>query len=204
MTRKHFQPLHRLILIGFVAVVGGCHFPEQFQADMKIAKDGSYVFRYAGSIVNGLAALEIAERASLSASDEIGYKHEAESLKKQPGVITAIYLGYGRYQYALTQSRKVNEALTVLDFFSSKKNRDGSTTVATTRVDSKALADLNRMNISPTGNFDLALPANAKVIAHNATAVTASTEPLKYGSNYHWSIAGFAQPISITYQLHKN
>lgn len=180
------------------ALVSGCLIPEQFAAKADFQADGSYAFTYVGTVVHGMAAMQLAQTGKLSPQDEKLFEQEAGGLRKKPDVRAAHYKGNGRYQLSLESKRKKGEPLNAFDIFKVRTDQNGVTTVSSADVTPKAKKELAQLGIKIDGTFALSLPKSAEVLSHNA-----SSTPKLFGliGGYGWKINGVDQRPLVTFRL---
>ncbi len=180
-------------------LASGCLVPEKFAAKADFQADGSYAFTYVGTVVHGMAAMQMAQNGKkMSAQDEKLFQQEAVVMGKKPDVRSVQYKGDGRYQLSLESKRKKGEPLNAFDIFKVRTDKDGVTTVSSADMTPKAKAELAQLGIKIDGTFELALPKSAEVITHNATST-----PKLFGmiGNYGWKINGADQRPLVTFRL---
>jgi hypothetical protein len=180
-------------------LVSGCLVPEKFAAKADFQADGSYAFTYEGTMVHGMAAMQMAKTgAKMSAKDEQMFEKEALLLRKKPDVRDAQYKGNGRYQLSLESKRKKGEPLSAFDIFKVKTDPDGVTTVSSAELSPKQKKELEQLGIKVDGTFELSLPKSAEVISHNATST-----PKLFGmvGGYAWKINGVDQRPLVKFKL---
>ena len=180
-------------------LASGCLVPEKFAAKADFQADGSYAFTYVGTVVHGMAAMQIAQSGKkMGAQDEKMFEQEAAVLRKKPEVRDAQYKGDGRYQLSLESKRKKGEPLNAFDIFKVRTDKDGVTTVSSADVTPKAKQELAQLGIKIDGTFALSLPKSAEVISHNATST-----PKFFGmvGGYSWKINGVDQRPLVKFRL---
>ena len=190
----------RLIAVCLSAtmLLSGCLIPEKFKARADFQADGSYSFTYVGSVVHGMAAMQIAQTGSLKPQEEKQFEQEAVTLGKKPDVRKLAYQGNGRYQLSLESKRNKGETLNALDIFKVRTDKDGVTTVSSAELTPKAMKSLEQLGIKMDGTFELTLPKSAQVLSHNATST-----PKLFGmvGGYSWRINGVDQRPLVTFRL---
>ena len=166
----------------------GCLIPEKFDATISIAKDGSYKFRYDGTLAYALA-LEAVNKNTLAAKDEEGLKKLTEEFKKDKQFTKVEYLGKARYQVVVEKEGKPNEPYYFLSkdskLISIIPQKDGTIAISAVKLDSKSIATLKAIGSKIEGTLSVTLGNGVKVISQNAT-----TEPSLFGlmGAYKWQI----------------
>lgn len=174
-----------LVLL-FTFFLAGCLIPEQFSAEVKVAADGSYIFKYAG-VTAYLVALS---KVHHSESDNSLYRADAEKMLRRPEFKKAEYLDNGRYDLEIEYHKKAGEALKMFDVFSVSTDKEGIMTISTVLVKPKDRQQLEQVGVAIDGKLSVSLPSNADVISHNA-----SSTPYFFGlfGSYSWDIRSFEQ-----------
>jgi hypothetical protein len=185
--------MFRKSLVAFAAgatLLAGCLIPEKFTAKADIQPDGSYSASYAGTVVHGLAAMQIAKAGRLSANDDASLKREVDKMKRSPDVQSVSYLGNGKYELALAAKREKGKALDLLNILSIKTGKDGIITISSAKIEEKGKKDLSQLGIKVDGTLTVSIPRNAEVIEQNAT-----TTPSFFGlvGTYSWKIGSVEQ-----------
>ncbi len=185
--------------LSVAVLASGCLVPEKFDAKADFQADGSYAFTYVGTVVHGMAAMQVAQSGKkMSPQDEKLFQQEAVVLRKKPDVRDVQYKGDGRYQLSLESKRKKGEPLNAFDIFKVRTDKDGVTTVSSADITPRAKAELAQLGIKIDGTFELSLPKSAEVITHNASAT-----PKFFGmiGGYSWKINGVDQRPLVTFRL---
>jgi hypothetical protein len=180
-------------------LVSGCLVPEKFVARADFQADGSYAFTFDGTMVHGMAAMQMAKGGGkLGTQDEQLFQKEEGVLRKKPDVRDVQYKGNGRYQMALESKRKKGEPLNAFDMFKVRTDKDGVTTVSSAELSAKQKKELDQLGIKIDGTFELMLPKSADVISHNATSA-----PKLFGmvGGYAWKINSAYQRPQVKFRL---
>lgn len=177
-------------LLATVTLLTGCLVPEKFVAKADIHPDGSYLFSYNGTVVHGMAAMQIAKTGKLTAKDETGLDSEAEKMKRNPDVKSVSYKGNGRYELALDATRKKGQPLNMLNIASVRTDKDGIITISSAEIKEKDKKELSQLGIKVDGTLEISVPKNAEIISHNATST-----PKFFGlvGTYSWKIGSVDQ-----------
>jgi hypothetical protein len=194
------RPFPRLALCAAMAgtaiLLGGCLIPEKFGASVDVKPDGSATYQYDGTAKHFLAAAEIQKKGQLSAKDEASLAAEAQKDAKSPGVKKFEYLGAGRYQIVATQELQAGGKPALLDVVRLTKSKEGVYALTSSELKESDKRQLKELNISMDGTMEVRLPANAKVVSHNASGT-----PGLFSKAYSWKIGGIDSKPSITYTL---
>ena len=180
-------------------LLSACLVPEKFTARADFQADGSYTFTYQGTMVHGMAAMQMVKSGgNMSAQDEQVFQKEAEALRKKLDVRDAQYQGKGRYQMTLESKRGNGEPLDAFGMLRVRTDQNGVTTVSSAQLSPKQKKELEQLAIKTDGTFELSLPKSAQVISHNATSA-----PKLFGmvGGYSWKINGLDQRPLVTFKL---
>lgn len=178
------------------AALSGCLVPEKFQASVQFKPDGGYTYKYNGTAVHFLAAAAIKEKGALPAKDEAGLEREAEKAARAPGVKKMAYTGQGRYDVQIEQDLKPGQQVSTLKLFTITREKDGSFVVAAPAMKDKDRDNLLSLSIKVDGTAEVALPANAKVLSHNADKT-----PGVFSKAYTWKIGSLDAKPTIRFSL---
>lgn len=178
------------------AALSGCLVPEKFQASVQFKPDGGYTYKYNGTAVHFLAAAAIKEKGSLPAKDEAGLEREAEKAARAPGVKKIAYTGQGRYEVQIEQDLKPGQQVSTLKLFTITREKDGSFVIAAPAMKDKDRDNLLSLGIKVAGTAEVALPANAKVLSHNADKT-----PGVFSKAYTWKIGSLDAKPTIRFSL---
>ena len=185
-------------LFAVAVLVSGCLVPEKFAAKATFQPDGSYTFSYAGTVVHGMAALELAKTGKLAAKDEASLEREVPKMARNPDVREVSYKGNGRYVLALDAKRTKGQALDLLGIMTVRTAKDGVVTISSPEINEKSKKDLSQLGIKVDGTLEVTLPKDAVVISQNATG-----KPGFFGlsSSYSWKIGSVEQRPMMTFRF---
>ncbi|AIJ45855.1 hypothetical protein O987_08545 [Comamonas testosteroni TK102] len=179
--------MHKLLALSTAAVLtallSACLVPERFSAAVDVQPDGSYSYRFDGTVVNALAVMKLRKQGVLSEKDHRELAEQAQQLSREPEVRKAVYNGNARYALEIAGQRKPGEGLRLLDLFTVQTDRNGVMTIAAKPLKDKEKRDFAQLGITMNGNLKVSLPGNAEVLSQNAS----STPTLGLGS-YSWKI----------------
>ena len=178
------------------AALSGCLVPEKLQTSVQFKPDGGYTYKYNGTAVHFLAAAAIKEKGSLPAKDETGLEREAEKAARAPGVKKIAYTGQGRYEVQIEQDLKPGQQVSTLKLFTITREKDGSFVIAAPAMKDKDRDNLLSLGIKVAGTAEVALPANAKVLSHNADKT-----PGVFSKAYTWKIGSLDAKPTIRFSL---
>ncbi len=184
------------IVVAAAVALTGCLVPEKFNASVTVRPDGAYTYKYQGTAVHMLAAMEIKKSGSLSAKAESQLKADAEKAARAPGVKKLTYQGSGRYEVSLDRDLKAGQRSEILGIASLTKSKDGVYTLSASQLKEKERAELMGLGIKVDGTVEVALPSNAKVLTQNAS----STLGL-FSKTYSWKVNGYDAKPMMTFTL---
>lgn len=194
MILKNFTVI---CLVGTSLALSGCLIPEKFEAKLTVSPDASTRFQYEGTVVHGLLAGGLKDKKkAISAQDEAKVVAEAKKSVGKDGITKLNYLKEARFALSIDQQLpplKVNQALTMLVIL---KEKNGSYAVIGPDAKVKDLDDLKKMGLNIDGTVEVILPANAKVLSHNANST-----PGVFSKAYRWKVGLVAERPSIRFTL---
>lgn len=190
------RPTRLLATVALVTGLAGCLVPEKFSAVVEVKSDGSYNYRYDGTATNLMAAMARAKQGSLSAKDEAALKQEVEKASKTPGIKQVRYLGDGRYELSVDRDVALGKQAEVMPLVTVRRLADGSIELSSASVKEKDKEGLKQLGIKLDGTLEVRLPANAKVLSHNA----ASTPGL-LSKAYKWKIGSVEDRPTVKFEL---
>ena len=171
MTAMSLRRWVRLAAVAATATLGGCYLPEKFTASLDFDRQGAYTYRFDGTVVHQLAALEIAQSGSLSAKTDSGLRSNVDKLAKAEGVSRARYQGNGRVEVQLAGRKARREELSLFSgVFQVATDAQGVTTIRSIELTPKAKKDLELLDIRMDGSLRVKLPSGATVLEHNASS----------------------------------
>jgi len=149
-----------------------CFIPEKFIATLRVNRDFSYTFEYAGTIAFGPAIGEIATKGALprTAEDEMR-AGTTSTFKKEDGFDRASYEGKGRWMVhfkrvgtVATKTQIFGEGLPIVTL---SRTADGGVSVTGMTLDLEAARQLKSANFVVDGRLDVT--TDMTVTYHNAT-----------------------------------
>lgn len=175
ITLQNYQKFLFILLVGTLFFWSSCFLPENFEANITIRQDGSYLFQYNGNLVFAMA-LSAQKEGKLSKEDKKSLKEQEKHLLETPGFKKAEYIGNTRYKVLVEKSGKSGEDYYFLSkdmsIFSIRKQKDGSLAIKAFQMSAKDLEGLKSVNVTIAGTLSVLLDKGVKVIEHNADKVT--------------------------------
>lgn len=180
------------LLLIFIAALGGCYFPSDYEADLSIEADGKYAFRYVGEL-SYLPLLQKLSDEDVSA-EEIQVLVEAarEDLARDKSFqeITFVRGAKFRVRYErqgdILDEKSFNFVRFNSRFFSMHRLEDGTVKIVGNRPPQSYVPQLNKMGLRPNGIFRVWTSANA--VDNNADAVEGEAKRV-----YAWILTDLTQ-----------
>lgn len=175
-----------MILLSFA--LAGCWIPEKFVADVKVHKDGSYIFKYDG-ILTFAIALDASNKGELTEKDERNFASEVGKLKEEPGFKKVKYLGKGRYKVLVEKAGNAEEKIYFLskslNYFTINPRKDGTLLITAEQFSKKDIKELKSIGAKIDGELTVSIEKGVEIIDHNA-----ESEPKLFGlfGSYKWHI----------------
>jgi len=176
--------------------LSACLVPEKFETAVRFRPDGSYTYQYDGTAVHYLAAAALKETGRLDPKDEDGLRMDAEKGAKAPGVQKMRYTGQGRYEIRIEEEVKAGKPVKSLPIFQLTRDKQGAFLLTVPPLKEKDRQDLRSYGIRIDGKVEVYLPANAKVLEHNA-----SSTPGLLSKSYGWKIGAVDDRPTIRFTL---
>jgi hypothetical protein len=189
--------MRKISVILFLSfLLSGCLVPEDFSAEINVAPDASYTFKYSGITAYTVA---MAKKSSLERDAAI-YRADAEKMMRRPEFKKAEYLNNGRYNLEIEYRKKPGETLKMFDVFSVSTDNSGVTTVTSQLIKPGDRQQIENMGVQIKGRLSVRLPANVEVIEHNADST-----PYFFGllGDYSWHIDGLEQQPLIRFKVNQ-
>lgn len=174
------------ILLTACAGMLGCFVPEEFDATLEIDKDRNYQFSYDGTLVFGPVLSQIKENGSLSVSEEAAIAQAGGELRKQPGVVSAMYAGRGRFRIKYREAGALTPGRTLfMDLGTFEADPGGGIRISGPAFNPGDLRELTELGLKLDGTIRLksAIP----VVQHNAASTPWFGGRL---GAYKWRITG--------------
>lgn len=182
-------------------LLSGCLFPEKFTTKIDVNPDASYHVTFSGTAALLPVVMQIAAtQKPLSATDETAMQKEAVKMSHEKSVKKATYVGKGRFQIEIDDSRKAGQPISLFDIFHVSTDKAGVMTISTPQFNDKDKAELSKLGLSVDGTFDVNLPKGAEVISSNATS-----SPKFFGliGTYSWKIGSVEVRPMIKFRIKK-
>ncbi|MEG0922098.1 MAG: hypothetical protein RSD57_17620 [Comamonas sp.] len=193
--------IHTVIALACCAALTGCLVPEKFSASADFKTDGSYRYQFDGTVVNALAAMEIQKNGKLSDQDRAKVQKALDKEASRPGMQKLQATSDTRYALKYDGELKMNEKHSGSPYFVlNVSTRDWKErrvlTVSGPQIKPKEQKELEQLGIKPSGKIAITLPADAKVLQHNAKGT-----PGLLSKAYTWDVGSLGDKPSIQFQL---
>lgn len=183
------------------ALLSGCLFPEKFTTRIDVNPDASYHVMFSGTAALVPAVMQITGmNKPLTVKDEDDLRKEAVKMSHEKSVKSAAYVGNGRFQIEIDDTRKAGQPMSLFDIFQVKTDKAGVMTISTPQVTDKDKSELSKLGLSINGTFDVNLPKGAEIISSNATS-----SPKFFGliGTYSWKIGSVEVRPMIKFRIKK-
>jgi len=180
-----------------LTLVSACFVPDQYEAEIRFTKLGSYGISYNGVLTHAPLFSEIARGKVKEADAQERIKGYAAQLKQDDSFKDVNSLGRGRFQVRYyREGRFIGEHQMVTfvsrqaPVFRLRTFEDGRISVAGSGAGRQYASKLEEVGLNTRGLFRVV--TDAEVIEHNAEFVRAAPTP-GY-TMYDWHIRGFRDP----------
>ncbi|MBN2780810.1 MAG: hypothetical protein JXR21_02465 [Candidatus Marinimicrobia bacterium] len=177
-----------LIAVVATAFLSSCWLPEDFDARVLIAPDGSYTFTYEGVLSNVLA-LEAISKDAFTEENDAEVREQGAELKKEPGFTAVDYLGRGRFKVSVRLDKPAGKTCHFLSkdikLFSVEAGEDKTLSVTSFMLEENDLESLRAIGGRTKGTFTVQVPNKLKVLSENADK---KQKEGKTAKNYIWNI----------------
>ncbi len=185
MKRSRFISLAAVTAAVFLS---SCWLPEDFDAKVLIAPDGSYTFSYEG-VLSNILALEAISKDAFTEENDAEVREQGAELKKEPGFTAVDYLGRGRFKVSVRLDKPAGETCHFLSkdikLFSMETGEDKTLSVTSFSLEEKDLESLRTIGGRTWGTFTVQVPNKLKVLSANADK---KQKEGKTAKNYIWHI----------------
>jgi len=186
--KKHIHIAIVAITATTLLMLSGCFVPEDYEANVKVNDDRSYIFTYDGNLIF-LLALDKALEEGLDQEDEAELKEMEEEFKQDPDVTKVEYIGNARYKVSVKKVGQPGEQYEFLEIFNIQTNNEGLLVISAHRPSEEDINELKDMGIKMNGTLTVSVPRGIEVVEHNA-----ESEPKLFGllGSYKWELDSIA------------
>ncbi|ARU06468.1 hypothetical protein CCO03_18990 [Comamonas serinivorans] len=195
--------LKPVLAAALCAALSGCLVPEKFTADATFKPDGSYRYRFDGTVANAMVIAATRQKpGGLTDKDKAAMQRELDKERQRPGIQQLKAIDDTRLALKfeddfnpgpLGMKAATYEVLQVSD-------KDWATrrvlTVTGPALKDKDRQALQELGIQVAGKVSITLPPKAKVISHNANGT-----PGLLSKAYTWTVGSLADQPRIEFQL---
>ena len=180
---KRISALTAIFLIPFV--LSSCFFPEEFESEVEIRKNGTFRFSYDGTLIF------VPGRADDIADKEI--RELEHDLKKDKGFKEIEYMGHSKFKVIYEKEGSLDTPFYFvgrrLDLFAIYPKGGGLIEVRGVDLNERQIRELEELKLSIDG--ELTVKTDGKVIEHNANST-----PSLFGlvGGYGWEIKSLHEP----------
>jgi predicted RNase H-like HicB family nuclease len=171
-------------------LLASCLIPETFTATVRLAKDGTYVFEYKGTVGFAPGLMGIAEnKGKLSPADEVKLRAAtAEMFPEKDGFESASYEGNARYKIHFKREGRQDKQFAYMfsqtaPFLTLERLKDGSVRLTGMELKKEDSAQLNAIQFKISGSLEVT--TDCDVTTQNATATADAKNGFKA---YKWKI----------------
>ena len=191
---KMYRLIPKILALFCVLTLSACFFPEKFDSDIQISKDGNYTFKYDGILTFVMARAEQVQTSKLSAKADADLKKLESELKKDPGFKSAEYVGNSQYKVRYEKTGTLLDKQTFkfpADAAVITVSRKGNVVeVKGLQLGTKELEQLKPLKMEMDGKINL--KTSGVVKNHNAS----STPTMGFGS-YGWKLKAVDEPAPL-------
>ena len=174
-------------------ILTACLFPEEFESDVEINRDGTFYFTYEGTLAFVPGVMEEYRRGKLSPKANEEMKGLEEELKKDGAFKKVEYVGHSRYEVRYEKTGSLDKPFYFLGndmkLFSIIPKGDGVIEVKGVALGEKDISRLEALGLGIDG--ELTVETDGKVLEHNADST-----PSLFGlvGGYEWEIESLEKP----------
>ena len=174
-----------ILLLPFV--LAGCLFPEEFESEVEVNKDGTFSFSYDGILVFVPGVLEEYRRGKLSPQANDDIKSLEKDLKKDSAFKDVEYIGHSRFKVEYEKEGVLEGPFyfpgSDAKIFSILPKDGGIVEVGVMNLSDKDIARLEELDLNIDG--ELTVETDGEVMEHNADST-----PSLFGliGGYEWEI----------------
>ena len=193
MTLRRFAG-YALVAVASLLAFAACFVPDQYEAEIRITKLGSYGISYTGILTNAPLYSEIQRGRVKEADAAKSIKIYAEQLKRDSSFKEVQSVGRGRFQVHYDRQGRFFGEHQMVTFvsrqapiFRLRTTEEGNISVSGSGAGRQYAGKLEEVGLTTQGLFRIV--TDAEVIEHNAQFVRKSATP-GY-TMYDWKIRNF-------------
>ncbi|NTB87808.1 hypothetical protein [Agrobacterium tumefaciens] len=163
------------VMIGMATVLSGCVLPEHLDATI-VMKGYRYNVALEGKVAEPRTVGALAKGQTIPPKHESQLKAQEAPALALPGMTRFVYIGEGRYDFAMKVDGELTEAAPVVgfpntqggssNFLTIRREADGTVVILSPEVPPKALEDLKKLGLQASGK--ISIEVDGKVLESNA------------------------------------
>lgn len=163
------------VMIGVASVLSGCVLPEQLDATI-VMKGYQYQVALEGKVAEPRTIGALAKGQTILPKHESQLKAQEGPALALPGMTRFVYVGEGRYDFAIKVDGELTEAAPVVgfpntqggssNFLTIRREADGTVVISSPEVPRKSLEDLKEIGLQASGK--ISIEVDGKVLESNA------------------------------------
>ncbi len=188
---QHILAVSLLLLLSLT--LSSCMFPEEFESEVTINQDGTFVFAYDGVLTFVIARAEEVKKGGLSPQAEKKIKELEEEIKKDAGFKKVDYIGHSQFKVLYQKEGSLDKPFYFvsreIDLFTITPKDGGLVELKGMALREKDIRELESINLTIDG--ELTVNTDGEVIEHNANST-----PSLFGlmGGYSWEIKSLSDP----------
>ena len=189
-----FNRLFQIVAVLLLSLaLSSCFWPEEFQSEVDIRKDGTFNFTYDGILTFVLGKFEEVETGGLSPETNQAMEELENDLRKEEEFKKVEYLGHSKFKVYYEKEGTLEAPFYFFDeevnFFSITQKEQGLIEVQGARISEKDIRQLEPLGLKIDGK--LTVKTNGKVVEQNANST-----PSLFGliGGYDWKITSMHDP----------
>lgn len=185
------------LLFSACSLLSGCLVPEKFDASIRFDSDDTYVYRYAGTVANGQALMDLKQKGTLASEDEEKLKAFVTQVKEEdPRVQEIEYQGNARYALKYEETLPIGKKSRLIPLVKVLHGKGGTIVVSSPKFAEKDQALLEDIGVKVDGTLEVRLPAGAEVVEQNADRT-----PGWFSRTYAWKIGEAGKAPRIEFRM---
>ena len=200
--------IRRGCLTGLLALgllLGGCVFPEKFNAQVVVNADASYSIHFEGEVASVLHVSLIHQNKQPLSEDQVtGLYQEAKKMTVRTSDISARaqYLGNGRFSLVADEAYKAGTRTSFLAALMIDPTSNGVISIYAAPLADQQKNALKKIGLNMRGSLFVTLPRNIKLISTNSTNVNRSF--FSRESTYSWNIVDINDEPELVFEVRQN
>jgi len=171
--------------------------PEKYESTITVRPDGSYNYKFDGTVADLASLIAIKYNGQLTQKDEDALAKRAQSTKKGQAIRSLRYVGNGRFEAVVDADSSASEVHAIPGgLMAVRRSKDGTFTISAPVMKPKDVEELKSMGVKPNGVIRVLLPADANVESHNASGT-----PGLLSKAYTWRVTSLEDMPRITFKL---